>query len=99
MVQRKIRWSHNALNDKLSILEYWYKKNGNAKYSRQLDKQFRNITTLLKRHDKIGKFMPKTNQRFIVKDYYQIFYRLNEDYVEILHIWDSRQNPDKVSLK
>lgn len=98
MVRREVKWSHNALNDKFSILEYWYKKNGTAKYSRQLDEEFQIITSLLKQHSKLGKQIPKSNRRFLVKDTFQIFYKIEEDYIEILNIWDTRQDPKDIPL-
>jgi plasmid stabilization system protein ParE len=81
MVRRKIKWSINALNDKLSILEYWYKRNGNTKYSRQLEHELHNITNLLKQYDKLGKRIHKSDRRFLVKDTFQIFYKIEEEFI------------------
>jgi len=98
MVRRKIKWTFNALNDKLSIFEFWYRKNGNAKYSRQLDKEFRHLTDLLKQYVNLGKKYPDSKRRYLVKESFQIFYKIQDDYIEILHIWDTRQNPENMPL-
>lgn len=98
MVRRKVIWSHGALKDKLSILDFWYNKNGNSKYSRKLNDQLVEITGLLKRYKKLGKQLLKSSIRYLVKGYLIIFYKVHEDFIEILKVKDSRQDLSNISL-
>jgi plasmid stabilization system protein ParE len=96
MVQRKIKWSHNALNDKLSIFEFWFDKNKTIEYPLKLEEELYQITQLLKDFDDLGKLFPKSNKRFIIKDHLQIIYTADEEFIEILNIWNTRQDPEKL---
>ena len=95
----RIIWSKNALSDKMQILEYWHKRIGTKTYSRKLDKQLKQSIKLLKRFPKIGIRINNTDKRFLVKDYYQIFYKYSDNEIRILHIWDSRRNPNDLIIK
>ena len=56
---------------------------------------FENTTELISKYPKIGKKTELPDIRYkIVKDYL-FTYRETEDHIEILTIWDSRQDPDK----
>jgi len=98
MVQREIKWSHNALNDKLSIFEFWFEKYRSVEYPLRLEDEFYQITQLLREFCDLGKLFPESNNRFILKDHFQIIYTINDEYIEILHIWDTRQNPKNLPL-
>jgi len=96
---RRIIWSKNALRDKVQILDYWYKRIGTKTYSRKLDKQLRQSIKLLETFPELGRLLKTTEIRFIVKDHYQIFYNYSENEIRILHIWDSRRNPDDLIIE
>lgn len=91
---RRIIWSKNALRDKVQILDYWHKRIGTKTYSQKLDKQLRQLVKLLKSFPEMGRQLENTNVRFLVKDHYQIFYKYSGNEIRILHLWDSRRNPD-----
>ena len=95
---RRIIWSKNALRDKVQILEYWHRRIGTKTYSRKLDKQLREYIKLLKSFTEIGRLINNNEIRFLVKDYYQIFYIYFDKEIRILHIWDSRRNPDDLII-
>lgn len=96
---RKIIWSKNALIDKVQILDYWQKRIGSKTYSRKLDKQLRESIKLLKSFPEMGRLIENTEIRFLVKDYYQIFYKYSDKEIRILHIWNSRRNPDDLIIE
>ena len=93
MVKRVI-WSRNAIQDKLQILDYWYQRIGTKTYSRKLDKAFRQSVKYLQKYPNLGRKFENSDLRFIVKDHYQIFYKIKDDEIIVLHIWDSRRNPE-----
>jgi len=95
---RRIIWSKNALRDKVQILDYWHKRIGTKAYSRKLDKQLRQLVKLLRSFPEMGRQLEKINVRFLVKDHYQIFYKYSGNEIKILHLWDSRRNPDNLII-
>ena len=96
---RRIIWSKNAIRDRVQILDYWHKRIGTKTYSRKLDNKLKESIKLLKSFPEMGKLIRNTEIRFLVKDYYQIFYKYSDDEIRILHIWDSRRNPDDLIIE
>ena len=47
----------------------------------------------------MGRQLENTNIKFLVIEYYQIFYKFSEDEIKVLHVWDSRRNPDDFIIK
>jgi plasmid stabilization system protein ParE len=95
---KKIRWSKNAVADRIQILDYWNKRIGNKKYSTRLDKELRAIIKMLSKFPETGRKLDNREERFFVKNCYQIFYIVSKTTVDILHIWDSRRNPQDLDL-
>ena len=94
---KKVIWSQSAQNDRKQILAYWKKRNKSNAYSLKLFALFKDSVSTISIYPEFGKATEKKNIRFtIVKDYL-IFYEIETNYLKILRIWDSRQNP--VSLK
>lgn len=95
---KRIKWSIHAVADRVSILDYWFQRIGNKKYSKKLDKSLKEVIKKLSVYPQLGRQLYNREERFFVKDSYQIFYTETSDSIEILHIWDSRQNPDDLIL-
>lgn len=92
---KQIIWSKFAQNDRLNILDYWIKRNKSNSYSKRLNQIFENTAELIRKYPKIGKQTELPDIRYkIVKDYL-FTYRETADKIEILTIWDSRQDSDK----
>jgi plasmid stabilization system protein ParE len=96
---RRIIWSKNALRDKVQILDYWHKRIGTKTYSRKLDKELRLSIKNLKKFPKLGRILEHSEVRFLVKENYQIFYKYADEEIRILHIWDSRRDPDELIIE
>lgn len=92
---KQIIWSRLAHNDRLHILDYWIKRSKSNSYSKKLNQIFEHTADLIRKYPKIGRQTEMESVRCkIVKDYL-FTYRETKDYIEILTIWDSRQDPDK----
>ena len=92
---KQVIWSRLAHNDRLNILDYWTKRNKSVSYSKRLNQIFENTADLTSKYPKIGKQTEILNIRIkIIKDYL-FTYRETDNYIEILTIWDSRQDPEK----
>ncbi|MVN20094.1 type II toxin-antitoxin system RelE/ParE family toxin [Mucilaginibacter arboris] len=95
---KQIKWSVRANQDRLEILDYWIKRNQSNSYSIKLDSLFRENIELLAQIPALGKPTDFPNVRIkIVRDY-SIFYRITDQFLEIITIWDSRRNPEKLKL-
>ena len=95
---KTIKWSPHAIADRISILDYWFYRIGNKNYSNKLDKSLKEVIKLLAEYPQLGRKLDHREERFFVKDHYQIFYIETTDSIEIIHIWDSRRNPDDLKL-
>ena len=92
---KQIIWSRLAHLNRFQILDYWIKRNKSVIYSKKLNQIFEDTADMLSRHSKIGKETDVPDVRIkIVKDYF-FTYRETESSIEILTIWDSRQDPSK----
>jgi len=92
--RKKIVWSEKARNDLLTILDFYFKRNGNATYSRKIYIRIKKDLSLLSAHTFLGKPTDHEGIRVIVVMDYQVFYQLLPDSLFIINIWDSRRNPD-----
>jgi len=95
---KRIIWAPQAVADRIQILDYWYKRLGNKAYSAKLDDMFKETVQLLSRFPQLGRHLENREERVFVKDHYQIFYLDEEDAIKILHLWDSRRNPEELNL-
>lgn len=92
---KQIIWSKLALQDRYNILDYWIKRNKSASYSKKLNQIFIDTADLISKHPRIGKQTELVGIRYkIVRDYL-FTYRETIERIEILTIWDSRQDPEK----
>ena len=92
---KQIIWSFLAQEDRKAILEYWINRNKSVTYSKRLNQIFEDTAELLSKHPKIGKKTEYPDIRIkIVKNYF-VTYRETETTIEILTIWDCRQDPEK----
>lgn len=52
---KRIKWSSHAVADRIQILDYWYKRIGDKKYSKKLDKSLKEIILKLAEFPKLGR--------------------------------------------
>ena len=96
---KRIVWSKNALIDRLQILDYWFKRIGTKTYSRKLDREIKKLIGNLRIFPELGRKLNNTHIRYLVKDHYLIFYTIKKDEIRILHLWDSRRNPEDLVIE
>lgn len=95
---KRIVWAPEAVADRIQILDYWYKSLGTKAYSQKLDQVFKETIELLSHFPLLGRQLNNREERVFVKDHYQIFYLTEEEAIKILHLWDSRRNPEELNL-
>ena len=99
MVKRKIIWSSRAKLDLVNILDFYYKRNGTITYSVELNTTIRSSVRLLEKHSEIGVRVDIKNMRNLIQGDFSIFYEIKSETIEIITIWDSRQDPEKLDIK
>ena len=92
---KRIIWSRLAHLDRFQILEYWIDRNKSNIFSRRLNQIFEDTAELISKHPKMGKETDVLNVRIKIVQVYFFTYRETETTIEILTIWDSRQDPSK----
>jgi addiction module RelE/StbE family toxin len=94
---KQVIWSLRAQDDRKKILAYWIDRNKSNQYSKKLNQLFKEAVKLIKTYPQIGKRTDDLTARIkIVRDYL-IVYEETETQIHILTIWDSRQNPEKLT--
>lgn len=93
---KRLKWATSAKIQRQEILDYWIKRNQSKIYSRKLNKLFNECAEMILLYPEIGIKIPNINcRKRLIKDFYFI-YTITEDEVEIVTIWDTRQNPEKL---
>lgn len=95
---KQVVWSVQAQNDRKQILEYWRLRNKSNTYSKKLNQLFKDSIKLIQEFPQIGRPTDDSKARIkIVRDYL-IFYEETASNINILTIWDSRQNPNNLKI-
>ncbi|RLD54778.1 MAG: type II toxin-antitoxin system RelE/ParE family toxin [Bacteroidetes bacterium] len=94
---KEIIWSTRAQEDRKGILSSWTHHNKSNTYSIKLNQLFVSAIKLIGKFPRIGRQTDYGNVRFkVVKDYF-IIYEETRTTVNILTIWDCKQDPEKLN--
>jgi toxin YoeB len=98
MAKKQIKWTLKAIHDKIDILQYWIERNKSKTYSIKLDKLFDKLINSLSIHPDQGKKSDFKDIPIKIVRHYLIIYRNNDEFIEIIRIWDARRNPKDLKL-
>jgi toxin YoeB len=93
---KQIIWSLRAQEDKKEIFKYWTQRNKSNRYSKKLNQLFKEAILLLREHPYIGRPTDDTSVRIKIVKEYLLIYEVTETSINILSIWDGRQDPSKL---
>ena len=93
MAPREIRWTLRATQDKLAIYEYWTNRNKSVLYAQKLEKLFNKAVQIASIYPSAGIKTDVIDVKIQIIKNYKIVYRIKENILEVLTIWDTRQNP------
>ena len=99
MAKNKLIWAQSAKIKLFEILDYYKNRNCSVAYSKKLFKKISKSTSLLLKYPDTGIKTDLENLRALLVDNYIIFYEKATSEILILSIWDTRQNPAKISMK
>jgi plasmid stabilization system protein ParE len=97
-MELKVFWTETALNQLRDIFDY-YKVKDSHKVARNIVRKIVNRTIQLERNPRSGQKEPlletrKFEYRYLVEGNYKIIYWIEDNYVKIATVFDSRQNPE-----
>ncbi len=95
MAIKEIVWSKLAEAEFAGVLEFYFKRNGNAKYSLKILDEVEDLISKLIEHENLGRLTNNRCTRVIPIKHFEIFYEINHERIEIVSFWDSRQNSNK----
>jgi plasmid stabilization system protein ParE len=96
-VAEKIVLSLNAENDRLSILEYFVNNNEKS-YASKIFEELNDAFEIISEFPYSGKVLNNIEHRSFTKKPFEIIYMITNDEIVILHIWDTRRNPEDLIL-
>ena len=93
-----IIWSNIASNDLRNILEFFNTRNNSNAYSKKLYKAIYQEVNKLIIFPEIGRVTDYKDFRSLVVLDYLVFYKIIDDTIYIIRVWDSRQDERKISF-
>jgi plasmid stabilization system protein ParE len=94
----KIKWSYQASNDRIEILEFWFIRIGTKTYSKKLNAKFNRCINHLAKFTFSGRILDEKGTRYFVVDNYFIIYTSEDNVINILGIFDGRRNPEDLTI-
>ena len=95
---REIVWSESAIRDRVSIYRFWTSNNKSATYSDRLEQLFDECARILSLFPELGIRTDIEGIRVKTIRNYKLFYRVTNDRLVVLRLWDSRQDPDGLRM-
>ena len=93
----KVQWTALAVKERDQILSFYQDRNGNAKYSRELNRHFKKSMGLVAANQLMGKATDWPGVRYVNVMEYSLLYQVQADTLIVLSVWDNRRDPDKRS--
>lgn len=95
----QIKWTKKALLSFADTLKFWNEHNKSQTYSIKLRNEVRKTEKAICRNPYRGKPSDIEGCRHVsVLKNFSIYYRIKNEFVEILSFWDNRRNPDDLEL-
>jgi len=79
-------------------LVYYYQKTGSKKYSAKLSTQIESAIARLSIFPNLGIPTSYITIRALTEGNYKIIYKANHEDIQILMVWDMRQNPKNLQI-
>ena len=93
----KVVWADLALRSLYHMLLFWVEHTQSVKYSNQLLEKIDAAILRIQKFPNSGKLHKKGPIRKIIISDLSIFYSVDIKNIQILLIWDNRQNPNKLN--
>jgi toxin YoeB len=95
---KEIVWTETAVRDRLRIYQFWLLHNRSQSYSERLERLFNESAKLIAEFPEIGPVTDYKGIRVKTVGNHKLFYKPSESKIEIIRVWDTRQNPADIDL-
>lgn len=95
---KKIEWTLTSIQDRFRIYQFWIDNNKSDSYSNKLEILFNEAAKLISEFPEIGTETDYPDLRVKVVKNYKLFYINQIDKIQIIRVWDSRQNPSDLEF-
>lgn len=95
---KKIEWTQTSIQDRFKIYTFWIDHNKSDSYSKKLEALFNEAAKLISEFPEIGTETDFPNLRVKVIRSYKLFYINQADRIQIIRVWDTRQNPENIEF-
>ena len=96
---KEIVWSNLAKNELANILDFYIQRNGNSNYSEKLLDEIDDVIKTISESELIGRLSKNKFTRVFPLANFLIFYEVNNNRIDIVSIWDNRQDDEKRKVK
>lgn len=96
---KKVVWTLQSVQDRVNIYQFWLIHNKSETYSKKLEELFLITANLLAVYPELGTNTTKEGVRVKVIKTFKLFYSITPDSIEILRVWDSRQDPETLKVQ
>ncbi len=96
---KEVEWTLTSIQDRFDIYRFWLNNNQSDTYSEKLELLFNEAAKLISEFPDIGIETDTPNVRIKIIKSYKLFYLNTDNSIQILRVWDSRQNPADLKLK
>jgi toxin YoeB len=93
----KVVWADLAFRSLQSILLFWIKRTQSVRSANQLLEKIDSAILTIQKFPKVGKTYKKGPIRQTIIGDLSIFYLVYINNIQILLIWDNRQNPNRLN--
>ena len=95
----KIRWTDHALSELEDTIEY-LEKNWTERELKNFSQELDHTIELISRNPEVFQLTRKdsTVRRAVVSKFNNLYYRQNNETIEILSFFPNRQDPDKIRI-
>lgn len=95
---KEIVWTETSVQDRLEIFKFWLTHNKSAIYSNKLEGLFNESVKLLAEFPQMGSVTDYKDIRVKAVRNYKLFYRDTPSRIEIIRVWDTRQDPKDLTV-
>ena len=94
-----IRWEARAIEEQNSIFDFWNKHNKSKTYSNKIFKEIKQMENLLVKNPNMGTLTNFCDiRKVVVLSNFFLFYKVVDNTIYVLTVWDNRRNPDDLDL-
>jgi len=96
---KEIIWTETSVKDRLTIYRFWQNHNKSDAYSKKLEVLFSEAVKLIALFPEIGTCTDFKDVKVKMVRTYKIFYRIFDDHILIIRVWDARQDPETLKIE